>query len=94
MLVQTPGSQIGDIWVDGSYMLLCAVGSLIAAFIVGFFAARIAATLSYRLRGAIYDKVESFSMEEIGLFSTSSLITRSTNDLHRYKLLLQWVFRL
>lgn len=80
-LVQTPGSEIREIWVTGGYMLLCAVGSLIAAFIVGFFAARLAATLSYRLRTDLYDKVESFSMEEIGLFSTSSLITRSTNDI-------------
>lgn len=80
-LVQTPGSEMGEIWVAGGYMLLCAVGSLIAAFIVGFFAARLAAILSYRLRSDLYDKVESFSMEEIGLFSISSLITRSTNDI-------------
>lgn len=80
-LVKTPGSEMKEIWVTGGYMLLCAVGSLIAAFIVGFFAARLAATLSYRLRTDLYDKVESFSMEEIGLFSISSLITRSTNDI-------------
>lgn len=80
-LVQTPGSQMGDIWSAGVYMLLCAVGSLITAFIVVFFAARIAASLSYRLRNNLYDKVESFSMEEIGHFSISSLITRSTNDI-------------
>lgn len=80
-LVQTPGSQMKEIWIAGGYMLLCAIGSLIAAFIVGFFAARLAATLSYRLRSDLYDKVVSFSMEEIGLFSISSLITRSTNDI-------------
>ena len=80
-LVQTPGSEMSEIWIAGGYMLLCAVGSLIAAFIVGFFAARLAATLSYRLRSDVYDKVESFSMGEIGQFSISSLITRSTNDI-------------
>ncbi|MDB8542932.1 ABC transporter ATP-binding protein [Turicibacter sanguinis] len=80
-LVQTEGSAMGDIWVQGSYMLLCALGSLISAVIVGFFAARIAATLSKRLRESLYTKVESFSMQEINQFSNASLITRSTNDI-------------
>lgn len=80
-LVQTEGSAMGDIWVQGSYMLFCALGSLISAVIVGFFAARIAATLSKRLRESLYTKVESFSMQEINQFSTASLITRSTNDI-------------
>lgn len=86
-LVQTPGSEMNEIWVAGGYMLLCAVGSLIAAFIVGFFAARLAAVLSYKLRSDLYDKVESFSMEEIGLFSISSLITRSTNDITQVQMI-------
>lgn len=80
-LVQTEGSAMGDIWVQGSYMLFCALGSLISAVIVGFFAARIAATLSKRLRENLYTKVESFSMQEINQFSNASLITRSTNDI-------------
>ncbi len=80
-LVQTEGSAMSDIWIAGGYMLLCALGSLVAAFIVGFFAARLAAVLSCRLRGLLYDKVTDFSMEEIGKFSTSSLITRTTNDI-------------
>lgn len=80
-LVQTEGSAMSDIWIAGGYMLLCALGSLLAAFIVGYFAARLAAALSYRLRERLYDKVNAFSMEEIGRFSTSSLITRSTNDI-------------
>lgn len=87
-LVQTPGGQMSDIWTAGVYMLICAVGSLLAAFIVGFFAARIAAALSYRLRNDLYDKVESFSMEEIGHFSISSLITRSTNDITQVQMLI------
>jgi ATP-binding cassette subfamily B multidrug efflux pump len=86
-LVQTPGSEMKEIWTTGGYMLLCAIGSLIAAFIVGFFAARLAATLAYRLRTDLYDKVESFSMEEIGQFSISSLITRSTNDITQVQMI-------
>ena len=85
-LVQTEGSAMGDIWVQGSYMLFCALGSLISAVIVGFFAARIAATLSKRLRESLYTKVESFSMQEINQFSNASLITRSTNDITQHQM--------
>lgn len=79
-LTQTPGSRIADIWVSGGYMLLCALGSLASSVIVGFFAARIAASFSQRLRSQLFSKVDSFSIEEISRFSTASLITRSTND--------------
>ncbi|WP_296644272.1 ABC transporter ATP-binding protein [Romboutsia sp. 13368] len=79
-LVQTPNSEMSEIVTAGGYMLLCALGSLVASFIVGYFAARIAANLSWRLRSNVYDKIEGFSMAEINKFSTASLITRSTND--------------
>jgi len=87
-LVQTPGSPIGEIWLTGGYMLLCALGSLAAAIIVGFYAARIAATFSKRLRSMLFNKVDSFSMEEINNFSAASLITRSTNDITQVQLLI------
>lgn len=80
-LVQTQGSEMSDILSAGGYMLLCALGSLVSAFIVGFFVSQIAAGLSMRLREKVYDKVMSFTMEEIGGFSIASLITRSTNDI-------------
>lgn len=79
-LTQTPGSEMRDIWLNGGYMLLCALGSIATAVIVGYFAAKISASYSQRLRSLLFNKVESFSMEEINRFSTSSLITRSTND--------------
>ena len=81
MLVQMPGSEMSEILNDGGYMLLCALGSLVASFIVGYFAARIASNLSWILRADVYDKIEGFSMAEINKFSTASLITRSTNDI-------------
>ena len=87
-LTQTPGSPMSEIWLYGSYMLLCALGSLLAAIAVGFFAAKIAASFSQRLRSLLFNKVESFSMEEINLFSTSSLITRSTNDITQIQMLI------
>lgn len=87
-LVQTPDSPMSSIWAAGGKMLLCALGSLASSIIVGFFAARLAATLSCRLRDGIYKKVESFSMEEISNFSISSLITRSTNDITQIQMII------
>lgn len=73
--------NMGAIWRDGGLMLACALGSALSSVAVGFFAARIAAALSFRLRAQVFDRVESFSMEEINRFSTASLITRTTNDI-------------
>lgn len=87
-LLQTSGSLMSDIWAAGGYMLVCAFGSLIASIVVGFFAARLAAILACRLREKTYDKVESFSMEEIGKFSMASLITRSTNDITQVQMVI------
>lgn len=80
MLVQTEGSTMAEILKAGGYMLLCTFGSLVASIIVGYFVARVSANLSFNLRELLYNKIESFSMAEINKFSTSSLITRSTND--------------
>lgn len=88
MLVQTAGSALGDILAAGGSMLLCALGSLVSAFVVGFFAAQIAAGLAQRLRSNVFGKVLSFSMEEIGGFSTASLITRSTNDITQVQMII------
>ena len=85
-LVQTPGSEMGEILSAGGSMLLCALGSLVTAFIVGFFVAQIAAGLAMRLREAVYNKTMDFSMEEIGKFSTASLITRTTNDIQQIQM--------
>lgn len=79
-LVQTQGSEMSEILTAGGWMLLCALGSLIASVIVAALAAKIASNFSATLRCKLYDKVQDFSMEEINNFSTASLITRSTND--------------
>lgn len=88
MLVQTEGSKMSDVLLQGGYMLLCAVGSMIASIIVGFFAAKVAAGFSVRLRAMVFEKTMSFSIEEINGFSTASLITRSTNDITQIQLLI------
>lgn len=80
VLVETEGSKMSDILKNGGYMLLCAFGSLLGAFIVGFIIAKLSAGFSKKLRNKIFNKVENLSMSEIKNFSTNSLITRTTND--------------
>ena len=80
-LITNETTELGPILEMGGKMILCAIGSLVTAMTVGYFAAKIAAKFAKRLRREIFCKVESFSMEEMGKFSTSSLITRSTNDI-------------
>lgn len=87
-LIQTPDSALGDVLVVGMKMLGCALLSMAVTFIVGYFVAVVAAGLSRRLREAVYDKVISFSMEEMGRFSTASLITRSTNDISQVQMVI------
>lgn len=85
-LVQTQGSTIGEILRAGGLMLLCALGSAGLSVIVGYFAAKISATISMRLRDDVYSKVSNFGAQEIKKFSTASLITRSTNDVRQVQM--------
>lgn len=85
-LVQTEGSQMSDILLAGSKMLLCALGSMLLTVCTTFFTAQIASRFSARLRGEMYRKVVGFSNEEINRFSTASLITRTTNDISQLQM--------
>ena len=80
-LVQTEGSKMADIITNGAWMIGCALGSLVAAIIVGYIVANVASSFSMNLRKDIFNKVESLSMNEIKQFKTNSLITRTTNDI-------------
>ena len=80
--------SLSDIWANGGWMLLCAVGSMLCSIITSYFVVRIAADFSARIREALYTKVQSFSMSEISKFSTASLITRSTNDVQQVQTLI------
>lgn len=85
---QGKGGEMSDIWINGLYMLLCALGSMACSVITSLFFVRIASDFSARLRESLYSKVQSFSMAEINKFSTSSLITRSTNDVQQLQMFL------
>ena len=79
-LVQTEGSKMSEIIKNGAYMLGCAFGSLVSAIIVGYLAANLASSFATTIRSLIFRKIAEFGTEEIKKFSTSSLITRTTND--------------
>lgn len=87
-LITTQDSAMHDILISGGKMLLCAFGSLLVTVLVAVCASRIASNFSAIVRGKLFDKVQSFSMEEIGRFSTASLITRSTNDVTQVQMLI------
>lgn len=86
-LVQTEGSTMDEILKSGAMMLLCAFGSLASSICTAICASKIAANFSSVLRRNMFEKVHAFSMEEIGRFSTASLITRSTNDVTQVQML-------
>ena len=75
------GGEVHEVLTEGFWMLLCAFGSLIATVICAVMASYVATSLSKRLRKLEFDKVQSFSMEEMDRFSIPSLVTRSTNDI-------------
>ena len=87
-LVQTKGSTMAEILKQGGYMMACALGSLITSIVVGYFASYVAASFSKKMRKEVFTKVEEFGMEEIKNFSTSSLITRTTNDIMQVQMLI------
>ena len=86
ILVQTEGSVMSDILSAGGKMLVCALASMLLAIATGFFSAIIAASISRTLQDKLYHKVLSFSSEEVGRFSTASLITRTTNDVSQIQM--------
>ncbi len=81
VLVQTEGSEMKDIIKNGGAMLGCALGSLVLAVFTGYIVSYISAIFSMVTRKKLFDKVENLTMQEVKNFSTSSLITRTTNDI-------------
>ena len=87
-LVETNGSTMEEILIAGVHMLICALGSLICTITVGYFTSLLGSRFSKTIRHELFQKVESFGIEEMKKFSTSSLITRTTNDVTHIEMLL------
>ena len=80
--------QTNYLFMAGAKMLGVALIGTIAAVIVTFIAARIAAALGRNLRKDVFNKVVGFSNAEFDRFSTASLITRTTNDIQQIMMLI------
>ena len=78
----------------GLNMILISFGSVICSIVVGYVVARIGAGFSRNVRAKFFKKVESFSMQDMNAFSTSSLITRTTNDISQVQSLLTMGIRI
>lgn len=87
-LVETEGSQMSEILKNGGYMILCALGSLASAVLTGYFVALLSATITKKIRKSLFTKVEDLATSEIKKFSTSSLLTRTTNDISQIQMTL------
>ena len=87
-LVQTEGNNFNEVLKNGGYMLLCAFGSLISAVFTGFLTANISSNFSMKIRKLLFNKVANMPMQEVKRFSTSSLITRTTNDVTQIEMVI------
>ena len=72
---------MADILKNGGYMMACALASLVSSVIVGYLVSNVSARFSFSVRKKLFSKVEELSTAEVKQFSTSSLITRTTNDI-------------
>ena len=87
-LLQTPGVGLDQLMDPGALMLGLSLASFASLVMVGFLAARLAASYTTRLRSDIYSQVLSYSDAEIKRFSIPSLLTRTTNDISQIQLLI------
>lgn len=82
------------IWQNAGIMLAIALVGLTAAIISGYFESRLSSNYAYDLRLAVYDKVSTFSVEELDEFQVSSLITRTTQDIQLLQAIMQNALRM
>lgn len=80
-LAETPGSTMGQILVQGGYMMLCAAGSLVCNVICVYLASRVAAGLSRTLREKVFNQALDLSRGDVDRFGAASLVNRCTNDI-------------
>ena len=87
-LLQTQGTALADLWEPGLKMVGLSFASFLSATVVGFFAARLAASFTQSLRSDIFNRVLDYSQTEVKKFSIPSLLTRTTNDITQVQALI------
>ncbi|TWT12420.1 ABC transporter ATP-binding protein [Streptococcus sp. sy004] len=87
-LLSNPNTKVEDLFSPGSKMIGLSFASFAVTLLVGFLAARVAASFSTRLRSHIFNQVLTYSQNELKQFSVPSLLTRTTNDLTNLQVLI------
>lgn len=91
-IVESEWSKISEIIEQWEMMLLITLWSVFVTIILALISSKIAANFSAKLRLKIYEKVQSFSMDNVKDFSIASLITRETNDVTQIQwAIVQWL---
>jgi ATP-binding cassette subfamily B protein len=86
--------DLGVVWNNGIVMILLTLFGGLCTVAVGFLAARIASGYVRRLRQAVFMQVERFSLNEFNSFSSSSLVTRATNDMQQIQNVMGMIMRM
>lgn len=86
--------DVAKIWIYAGLMLAATLVSIGVTIISGYMESKISAGFAKDLRKAVYQKIESFSLQEIDHFTTSSLITRSTNDIQQLQGVVNMLLRM
>ena len=89
-LLGTSGTQMDALWSPAAKMIGLSLLAFFSSVMVGFFAARVAASYTTHLRRDVFHRVLDFSQTEIKRFSIPSLLTRTTNDITQYICSLPW----
>ena len=85
LIMSDSPSKINDIWVNGGWMILISVGVVILATIQNFLGATLSAIAGRELRKEVFKKVNHLDQMQYNKFGTSTLITRTTNDIEQVK---------
>ena len=88
VLIQTPGSQMADVWLTGGKMLLCTLVSAVLCVACGYLAAKTASGFTYGVREDLFTHVSALGQQEMLGFSVPSLITRTTNDITQIQMVI------
>ena len=88
VLIETPGSTMGDILHTGVEMLGCTLASAVLCVICGYLTAKVAAGFALTTREAVFNKIADFSQQEMMSFSVPSLINRTTNDITQVQMVI------
>ena len=86
--------QFRYLFSTGAKMIGLAFLGMAASVLVGFLSSRVGAAAGRDLRGRVFKKVVGYSSNEFDHFSTSSLITRSTNDIQQVQFIIVMLLRI